>query len=181
MRLYPLLMVLLITTVPSVARNPDPCSTENLPTAVQELLKSKYPSLRPKAISDLEGYDRKLWIATNAHACPGIAVGSFENLGQRGYAILLVSTSGAKDEYKIVVVAQRKGSAEYHISLLDHGQDTPDSGLVISRVPPGKQTGFDDGQSIVLKIDAVNVEWLEKSSVLYYYANGKYHQLQTSD
>jgi hypothetical protein len=48
-------------------------------------------------------------------------------------------------------------------------------------VPPGKQTGFDDGQSIVLKIDAVNVEWLEKSSVLYYYANGKYHQLQTSD
>ncbi|PYV47640.1 MAG: hypothetical protein DMG92_15885 [Acidobacteria bacterium] len=27
----------------------------------------------------------------------------------------------------------------------------------------------------------LNVEWLEKSSVLYYYLQGKYQELQTSD
>jgi len=55
------------------------------------------------------------------------------------------------------------------------------SGLVISKVPPGEYSGFDSTQSIELKLDAVEAEWLEKSSVLYFWKNGKYQTLQTSD
>jgi hypothetical protein len=79
------------------------------------------------------------------------------------------------------VIAQRKGSAEYHTTVLDHGPSTHNSGMVISRVPPSKQTGFDETKSVILRLDGVNVEWLEKSSVLYYFSSGKYHELQTSD
>jgi len=56
-----------------------------------------------------------------------------------------------------------------------------DASLVISRVPPGKHTGFDTTQSVRLRLDGLEAEWLEKSSVLYYWRDGKYRSLQTSD
>jgi len=40
---------------------------------------------------------------------------------------------------------------------------------------------FGDTKSVHLKVDGINVEWLEKSSVLYYWSNGKYQTIQTSD
>ena len=57
----------------------------------------------------------------------------------------------------------------------------PSSGLVISKVPPGRYPGFDTTQAVRLKLDGLEAEWLEKSSVLYYWRNGKYRTLQTSD
>ncbi|MGH9516236.1 MAG: hypothetical protein ACRD3P_11225 [Terriglobales bacterium] len=180
MRLYMALFLLWTTSMLS-QKNADPCAMGSLPAGVQELVVDKYPGLRPKALSDLEGYDRKLWVTSNPHACPGVAVGNFEEASQRGFAILLIPKSGVEEQYKVVVIAQSKGSRQYHLSVLDHGISTPNSGLVISKVPPGKQTGFDESKSIRLKLDGIDVEWLEKSSVLYYYSGGRYHELQTSD
>jgi|SRR5581483_3471163 len=175
------LLLSLLLTVPALAQTHDPCAVGTLPTGVQELLKSKYHGLRPKTLSDLAEDDQKLWLASNPHSCPGVAVGAFEERSHRGYAILLVPKSGADGEYKLVVVTQHEASAEYHVSLLTHGSNTPNSGLVISRVPPGKQTGFDESKSVTLRRDGINLEWLEKGSVLYYYSSGRYRELQTSD
>ena len=68
----------------------------------------------------------------------------------------------------------------YRATLLDQGESTT-SGLVISKMPPGKYSDFEQTKSLRLKLDAVNVEWLEKAAVLYYWANGKYHTIQVSD
>lgn len=175
------LLLPFLLTIPLLAQKPDLCGLGSLPTGVQELLNSKYHDLRPKTLSDLAEDDQKLWLASNPHSCPGVAVGGFEERSHRGYAILLVPKSGADGEYKLVVVAQHEASAEYHVSLLTHGSNTPNSGLVISRVPPGKQTGFDESKSVTLRRDGINLEWLEKGSLLYYYSGGSYRELQTSD
>jgi hypothetical protein len=181
MRLHWALLAFVAFQPLSVEASPHECASTKLPIPVQQLLDSKYRDWRPKMLSDLEGDDQKLWSTSNPHSCPGLAVGSFEAPHQRAYAFLLVPKSGAEDQYKIVVIAQRKGSAEYHTTVLDHGPSTHNSGMVISRVPPSKQTGFDETKSVILRLDGVNVEWLEKSSVLYYFSSGKYHELQTSD
>jgi hypothetical protein len=181
MRVHFTLLTCLLASPLWATKAANPCATTTLPKAVRRSLESKYSDWRPKAMADLEEGDRRLWLADNPYSCPGLAVGSFEAPHQRAYAFLLVPKSGAEDQYKVVVIAQRKGSAEYHITLLDHGPSTPNSGMVISRVPPSKQTGFDETKSVILRLDGVNVEWLEKSSVLYYFSSGKYHELQTSD
>lgn len=176
------LLLCLCWTVPLLAqKKSDPCAMEKLPIGVQQMLNSRYPDLRPKTVSDLEGYDRKLWLSSHPHSCPGIALGSFEQPHQRAYAVLLVPKSATQEQYKVVVIAEPQSSSEYQVKLLEQGTSTANSGLVISRVPPGEQTGFDESESVNLKLDGINVEWLEKASVLYYYSNGSYRQLETSD
>ena len=177
-----LVLLLLFSTMHGLSEtNANRCAMGNLPAGVQELLKSNYGTLRPKTLADLEGDGQKLWLSLNPHSCPGIAVGNFEGSGKNEYALLLIPASGTEVEYKVVVFAAPKGSSRYTTTLLDHGTNTPDSGMVISRVPPGKQTGFDETNSVRLKLDGINLQWLEKASVLYYYSNGAYHHLETSD
>lgn len=161
------------------ASSPDPCASTKLPTGVEQLLKQKYPAWRPKTVSDLEAYDQKLWLETNPHSCPGIAIGDFEQPNQSAYAILLVPNLESSSGYKIIIAVRATDANNYDLRLLDNGK--ADSGLVISRERPGKYMGFDETTSITLKLDGLNVEWLEKGSALYYYSTGSYHQLQTSD
>ncbi|HUK48802.1 MAG TPA: hypothetical protein VLW06_14460 [Terriglobales bacterium] len=181
MRHRTVLLAFLALATLAPAKTPDPCATVALPAKVRQLLHDKYRDWRPKTTTDLDEDDQRTYFQEYPHSCPGIAIGHFEEPDQRSYAIFLVPKTGVENRYKIVVFAQGEGSAEYHVSILDHGPSTPNSGVVISKVLPGKQTGFDETKSVALKLDGVNVEWLEKSSVLYYYSRGKYHSLQTSD
>jgi hypothetical protein len=65
--------------------------------------------------------------------------------------------------------------------VLDHDDKLGGQGMVISRVEPGKYTDFESTRSVRIKLDAINVEWLEKEALLYYWSEGRYQTLQTSD
>jgi hypothetical protein len=108
-------------------------------------------------------------------------MGHFEQPDRVAYAILLVPQTGHTASYKVIVLS--KASDQYALSTLDHaeGSTYSDSGLVISKEPHGTYSEFGDTRSVQLKLDGVNVEWLEKSSVLYYWSRGKYQSMQTSD
>lgn len=142
---------------------------------------AKFPELRPKNLSDLSGYDKQLWLKMHSSECPGIAVGHFESPKQVAYAFLLLPKSGPVSSYKIVVLSPV--SDQYAVRVLDHaeGGSYADSGLIISKELPGKYSDLGDAKTVSLKVDAINVEWLEKSSVLYYWSQGRYRSLQTSD
>lgn len=158
------------------------CRDEAIPTEVQQFIGKKFPGWRVKLTSDLVAYDKELWSKAHPTECPGIAVGHFENPDQIAYGLLLVPESGAEASYKIVVVAKSKTADMYSFRMLDHAEGHgAGSGLAISKVPPGAYSGFDETESVRLKQDALEAEWIEKSSVLYYWRNGKYRTLQTSD
>ena len=152
-----------------------------LPSQVQLQLNNKFPGWRPKHLSDLSAYDKKLWLEAHPRECLGIAVGHFEQPDRVAYAILLVPKSGLMASYKIVVLS--KVSDEYAVRLLDHarGSTYSGSGLVISKEAHRKYSDFGGTESVRLKLDALNVEWLEKGSVLYYWSRGRYRSIQTSD
>ena len=107
--------------------------------------------------------------------------GLFEQPDRVAYAILLVPKSGLMASYKIVVLS--KVSDEYAVRLLDHARGSTYSGpgLVISKEAHRKYSDFGGTESVRLKLDALNVEWLEKGSVLYYWSRGRYRSIQTSD
>jgi len=171
--------VVLLAFVPVSLAQTNRCDV--LPSQVKAVLDQRFPSWRPKLLSDLSGYDRKLWLETHPKECPGIAAGHFEQSDRVAYAVLLVRKSGHTGSYKIIVLS--KVSDKYAVRLLDHaeGSTYSDSGLVVSKEPHGTYSEFGDGKSVRLKLDGVNVEWLEKSSVLYYWSHGMYRTLQTSD
>jgi hypothetical protein len=154
---------------------------EVLPSDAKLVIKQRFPNWRPKLLSDLKGYDQKLWLEMRPKECPGIAVGHFERPDQIGYAVLLIPKSGHDANYKIIVLS--KAADKYAVRVLDHSEGNPDSdgGLIISKEPHGRYSEMGNTKSVRLKLDGVNVEWLEKSSVLYYWSQGKYQNIQTSD
>lgn len=154
------------------------CKADDLPSGAKLLVSKTFPGWRFKGTSDLVDYAK-----AHPKECPGIALGHFESPDQTAYGLLLVPTSGAETGYKIVVLSKSDTAGNYSIRVLDHaeGQAGVGSGLVISKVPPGKYSGFDSTRSIRVRLDAIEAEWLEKSSVLYFWKNGKYRTLQTSD
>jgi hypothetical protein len=181
MRVHLALLACLLVPLLSFAKAADPCATTLLPREIQQLLASKYSDWRAKTTADLEEDDRRLWLKANPYACPGLAIGRFQRQDQMSYAVLLVPRSEPTQEYKVVVISKAMGSDDYSVRVLDHANGASYSGLVISKVPPGKYSDFDDMSSIRSKLDAINVEWIEKGAVLYYYSRGSYHKLQTSD
>jgi len=172
------ILILLALTLTARGQS-KPCAV--LPTDAKQLLDQRFPGWRPKYLSDLGEYDKKLWLETHPKECPGIAVGHFEQSDRVAYAVLLVPNSGHTGSYKVIVLS--KESDAYAVRLLNHagGNTYADSGLVILKEPQGTYSEFGDAKSVRLKLDGVNVEWLEKSSVLYYWSGSRYRSIQTSD
>jgi len=154
-----------------------------LPPKARMLVNKKFPGWRIKGLADLVDDDKQLWAKAHPKECPGIAIGHFETHNQTAYGLLLIPASGTETSYKILVLSKSATTDVYSVRVLDHAEGQPGSGsgLVISKVPPGKYSGFDSTQSVRLPLDALEAEWIEKSSVLYYWRNGRYRALQTSD
>jgi hypothetical protein len=165
------------------AQSQSTCKADTLPSEARSLVSKKFPGWRLKRTSDLVGYDQELWVKAHPKECPGIAVGHFESPDQTAYMLLLIPKSGTETGYKIVVLSKSTTGNAHLVRVLDHAEGQPGagSGLVISKVPPGKYSGFDSTRSVRVKLDAIEAEWLEKSSVLYFWKNGKYRTQQTSD
>lgn len=177
------LFILLAFSSLSLAQSKETCHDASLPAPVRALLKEKFPDWRPKHLLDLDLDDQKLWLETHAKACPGIVAGHFEQPDRMAYAILLLKRYAGAESYQIIVLS--KVSDQYAVRVLDHGDDSfapnADSGMIISKESPGMYASCCESKSIHLKVDAINVEWLEKSSVLYYWSHGKYERMETSD
>lgn len=175
------IVVFMIVPISS-AQLTNSCRTSSLPPGVKKLLDTKYSDWRPKDASELGADDKGLWMKAHPKECPGIAIGHFEESNRLSYAVLLVPKSELKHGYKIIVLRELPTGNAYSARLLDQADgEYSSSGLVISKVPPGKYSDFENTASVRVKLDAVNVEWIEKAAVLYYWANGKYRTIQASD
>jgi len=151
-----------------------------IPKELDQFLAKDFPTFRPKLISDLDRDERRLWSETHGKACPGVAAGQFESADELSYALLLIPQSRPKDGYRLVVVT---AGADNHFQseTLDSNDTADNSGMVIARVPPGKQSAFEGNKTIRLRLESISVQWLEKAAVLYYWSNGKFRTLNTSD
>lgn len=168
------LLLIFLALAPASRAQSNVCQDSVFPLPAKQVLDQRFPDWRPKRTADLSAYDKKLWLETHPKECPGIAVGHFERPDRVAYAILLVPKSGHRASYKIIVLSDVVD--EYAVRLLDHaeGSGGSDSGLVISKETHGTFSDFGNTKSVRLKLDAVNVAWLEKSSVLYYWSHARY-------
>lgn len=126
--------------------------------------------------------DQQLWLTPiRDKECPGIAVGHFETADKLSYAILLVPKSSRGGGHKVVVVSKGAPKSAYTWKLLDQAEGQTYSGLVISTATPGKYSDLENNKSIQLKLDGIQVEWMEKGAVLYFWSEGRYRKIVVSD
>jgi hypothetical protein len=172
----------LVPTQISPAQNVTACDDSALPAPVRNLLSAKFSEWRPKQVSDMDPDDQQLWLtAVHGKKCPGIAVGHFETADEISYAILLVPKANPNGGHKVVVVSKAAPKRAYIWTLLDHGEGQTYSGLIISKVGPGKYSDLENDESIQLKLDGIQVEWLGKGAVIYFWSESRYRKVVVSD
>ena len=161
---------------------PTTCDSSALPAPAQHLLTVKFSKWRPKLVSDLDTDDQQLWVAAKqGKTCPGMVAGHFETEDKISYALLLVPKSNANAGYKIIVLSEDASDNSYQWKVVDHADAGAELGLVISKVPPGKYSDWDGNKSIQLKLDGLQVEWMESAALVYYWSSGQYRSIQVSD
>lgn len=175
-----ILIALVCAFAPTSWASPDFCGNQQLPRKVDQILNQQFRDWRPKLFSDLSSDDQRVWNESHPRACPGIVSGHFEAADRMAYALLLVPTSPHGSGSKVSVISQVSQGYAVRLLVQDVGSE-PDSGLVISKARAGAYSDFEDGRTIHLKLEGVEVEWLEKSSTLYYWSNGRYRSIATSD
>ncbi|HKD80730.1 MAG TPA: hypothetical protein VKH81_13610 [Candidatus Angelobacter sp.] len=133
-------------------------------------------------MSDLISGDRALWAKAHPKGCPGIAIGHFEQSNFLTYVVLMVPKPRPTHGFKILILKKLPSGNNYTGQVLDQSDgEYSASGLVIAKAPPGKYSDFEGTAQVQVNLDAILVEWIEKASVLYYWENGKYRKVQTSD
>lgn len=83
-------LLLVLLSVPSFGMG---CNAPDLPAPIAKAIEHEYPGWARVALSNLDDYQQKLWIA-KTHDCPGVVVGHFVAVAQRSYAFALVKKDG---------------------------------------------------------------------------------------
>ncbi len=163
----------------------NPCDPSVVPKEVQSRLDKDYPDWQVEKLENLDDDDRKLW--TNAHPndCPGIAIGHFESKTELSYALLLVSKPDRKRQgFRVVAFTPSGPSAPYVSHLVTKWNDGlyySASDEVIATVAPGHYKEAIGSKNVQTDLDAILCETLEKGAAVYYWKNGRYHELITSE
>lgn len=182
-RLGLVVCTLVLVALPAIASGEvrNSCRISRLPKEAQVLLNREYANWRPKDVSDLGADDRQYWSKAHTRGCPGIAAGHFEGPYQLSYALLLVPKSESTQGYRIVVLTKVTDDS-YTLRVLDLGDSgASDSGMVIFTAPQGSYSDSEGTTSVQLKLDGIYVEWIEKGAAIYYWKDGNYLTLQTSE
>jgi hypothetical protein len=178
--------VVLLTMAFSVpSRAADPCDAAALPHEIQAKLDKNYPDWQPEKLENLDEDDRKFWTEAHPNDCPGIAIGHFESKTELSYALLLVSKPERKRPGLRILVFSRPAPSEPYVMHLvskwDTGTFYEGSDQVIATVPPGHYEEVVGPKKVQIDLDGIWYEVMEKGAILYYWKNGRYHELTTSD
>jgi hypothetical protein len=163
----------------------DPCDVSTLPQEIQTKLAKDYPDWQPEKLENLYEDDRQFWTKAHPNDCPGIAIGHFESKIEISYALLLISKPDRKRlGYRLVVFSRSGPSAPYvphlvskwNIGLFYEGSDQ-----VVETVPAGHYEEAIGPHKVSIDLDGIGLEAIDKGAILYYWKNGRYHELITSE
>lgn len=113
------------------------CKPGSLPPDVQSRLKGEFSSWKVQEPTDLSPHARERWESEKPLACPGIAVGKFEDAKTPSYAVLLVPQGHTDAGYKFLVFSPKAGQPSYEMRTADSGESGA-ANYFIHRTPISK-------------------------------------------
>jgi len=110
------------------------CNLNTLPSDIQSRLKVDFRSWKVKEPENLSKYTRETWAGRKPAACPGIAVGLFQNAKTPSYAFLLVPIDHPDAGYRFLVFSRKTGQPSYEMIVVERSDDHGASNLFIRKV-----------------------------------------------
>jgi len=156
------------------------CSLAFLPSDIVNRLKSDFGSWKIQEPESLSEHARKTWEGKEPLACPGIAVGLFQNSSTPSYAFLLVPIDHPDAGYRFLVFSRKTGQTSYEPLVVEKFDDHGASNFFIRNAPV---TRFFDEESkkkfqvqatdTILMVDSAEREY---EADIYFWSNGRYRQ-----
>lgn len=148
-----------------------------LPPKLGAALHEKYPDMKIVQLQDLLADDQQIMKDAHLAECPGVARGNFDGRGF-SYAVTLFSQSPELRQMLVVIGPENPKKAP-RLSVLN--DPTLVARLaIIRRLPPGTLESV-DGKRVAAKYDGVAYETLEAAVAVYYFSDGKFLDVVTSD
>jgi hypothetical protein len=97
------------------------CQIDTMPEDIRSTLQRRFHDWKIQESTDLVPKTRQKWAAIAPLACPGIALGHFEDSRSVSYALLLVPVDSSANGYKLVVFTPPDGQSFYGFKVLDQG------------------------------------------------------------
>jgi len=173
-----LLLALTICFCASPAYARDPCSIEDAPAGVRQLLQENYSSWRVVTARDLLAEDQQIWREHYPGQCPGYAAAHLSDADRLSYAFNLIRKT-REAIYQALIVIDPDGDS-YKIHVLQKPVSVPTLS-VMSVSPPGIVTSSVDGRSVRANFSVITFEELESGATAYYWSKGQYREIQISD
>jgi hypothetical protein len=173
-----LLFALTICFCASPAYARDPCSIEDAPAGVRQLLQENYSSWRVVTIRDLPAEDQQIWREHYPGKCPGYAAAHLSDAVRLSYAFNLIRKTGEAFYQALIVIDPEEDGYKVHVLQ----KPMYVGGIaVISIHPPGPITSIESGKSVTAGFSVITFELLESGAIVYYWSKGQYREIQISD
>jgi hypothetical protein len=170
-------VVLVLLSIAFLARAQETsCKLNALLPSVRAVVEEKFPGWRLVNVFDLRSDDQSLWKKSHHGECPGLAVGHYENDSDNSYAITLFQKPPKLRQLLIVITP---GLSTPKLHVLSRPQEVAYLS-VVSKLPPGR---YADAEGKALKIDkeSISYEAIEAGAIMYYYSEGRYQSIQSSE
>jgi len=168
-----LMIAAVFTAAPAMAS--DPC-TDITPAAADYLkVNPDWTVIHP---DDLTGADRLQWLRHHRGFCPGVAMVDLDGSSRPFTALGLIRRNADLSEEKVVLVRQTPTGLEVRVLVPAERITNP---LVLYRLPRGTTKEWDSDKPVTIVHESLGVAWLEASSRQYYWDNGAFRCVPTSD
>jgi hypothetical protein len=172
-----------------------PCNFGSLPSDIQNRLKGELATWKVQEPENLSEYTRKTWAGKKPPACPGIAVGLFQNAKAPSYAVLLVPVghlehmkaefSETDVGFRLLVFSRKVGLSYYEATVVERSNDHGPSNYFIRKVPisrffneESKRKFQVQATEAILMVDSAEQEY---EADVYFWSNGYFRREPVDD
>jgi hypothetical protein len=156
------------------------CKVGSLPSDIQNRLKGEFGSWKVQEPENLSEYTRKTWAGKKPPACPGIAMGLFQNAKDPSYAVLLVPVDHPDAGYRFLVFNRKTGQSSYEATVVEQSDDHRASNYFIRKVPisrffneESKRKFQVQATEAILMVDSAEQEY---EADIYFWSKGRFQQ-----
>jgi hypothetical protein len=167
------------------AAEPATCNLASLPSDIQSRLKKDFDSWKIQQPENLSENARKTWAGRKPSACPGIAVGLFQNAKTVSYAVLLVPVDHPDAAYRFMVFSRKAGEPSYEPTAVEQFDNHGASNYFIRKVPirdffsaESKRKFQVEATEAIEMIDSAEQEY---GADIYFWSNGHFRQEPVDD
>jgi hypothetical protein len=148
---------------------------------VNGLVKASIPQCRLLELKDLDGDLQKYISLGNSSAHPGFVNADFDGNGTEDYAVLLICGKGKHQTIQFAVFMANKNNSYSCIKINKWNEELYLKNLYLDYVKRGNITETETERVVKIINDGVSLNLFEAASQVYYWKNGNFSHIQTSD